>query len=55
MSLLLLDECKFDTDERVSGGEGDWVAYSQGHDGGDLQKLDLELLWSIADRRPEGG
>jgi ankyrin repeat protein len=28
---FLLDECKFDPDERVSGGEGDWVAYSQGH------------------------
>jgi ankyrin repeat protein len=28
---FLLYECKFDPDERVSGGEGDWVAYSQGH------------------------
>ena len=28
---FLLDECKFDPDERVSGGEGDWVAYSQGY------------------------
>jgi ankyrin repeat protein len=28
---FLLDECKFDPDERVSGGEGDWVAWSQGH------------------------
>ena len=28
---FLLDECKFDPDERVSGGEGDWVCYSQGH------------------------
>jgi ankyrin repeat protein len=28
---FLLDECKFDPDERVSGGKGDWVAYSQGH------------------------
>jgi ankyrin repeat protein len=28
---FLLNECKFDPDERVSGGEGDWVAYSQGH------------------------
>lgn len=28
---FLLDECKFDPDELVSGGEGDWVAYSQGH------------------------
>jgi ankyrin repeat protein len=28
---FLLDECKFDPDERVSGGEGDWIAYSQGY------------------------
>ena len=28
---FLLDECKFDPDERISGGEGDWVAYSQGY------------------------
>jgi ankyrin repeat protein len=28
---FLLVECKFDPDERVSGGEGDWVAWSQGH------------------------
>ena len=28
---FLLDECKFDPDERVAGGEGDWVAYSQGY------------------------
>ena len=28
---FLLDECKFDPDEPVPGGEGDWVAYSQGH------------------------
>src|SRR3984957_12507095 len=28
---FLLDECKFDPDECVSGGEGDWVAYSKGH------------------------
>jgi hypothetical protein len=28
---FLLYECKFDPDERVSGGEGDWVAWSQGH------------------------
>jgi ankyrin repeat protein len=28
---FLLDECRFDPDERVSGGDGDWVAYSQGH------------------------
>jgi ankyrin repeat protein len=28
---FLLDDCKFDPDERVSGGEGDWMAYSQGH------------------------
>lgn len=28
---FLLDECRFDPDERVSGGEGDWVAYSQGY------------------------
>ncbi|MGC2401703.1 MAG: ankyrin repeat domain-containing protein [Acidobacteriaceae bacterium] len=27
---FLLDECKFDPDERVASGEGDWVAYSQG-------------------------
>lgn len=29
--LTLLLEFGFDPDERVSGGEGDWVAYSQGH------------------------
>jgi ankyrin repeat protein len=28
---FLLDECKFDPDERVSGGEGDWIVYSQGY------------------------
>ena len=28
---FLLDEGQFDPDERVSGGEGDWVAYSEGH------------------------
>jgi ankyrin repeat protein len=28
---FLLDECKFDPDERVSGGEGDSVTYSQGY------------------------
>jgi ankyrin repeat protein len=28
---FLLDECKVDPDERVSGGAGDWVAWSQGH------------------------
>jgi ankyrin repeat protein len=28
---FLLDECRFDPDERVSGGEGDWTAFSQGH------------------------
>jgi hypothetical protein len=28
---FLLDECKFDPDERASEGEGDWVANSQGH------------------------
>jgi ankyrin repeat protein len=28
---FLLDECKFDPDERVTEGEGDWVAYSQGY------------------------
>ncbi len=28
---FLLDECRFDPDERVSEGEGDWIAYSQGY------------------------
>ncbi len=28
---FLLDECKFDPDEHVTGGEGDWIAYSQGY------------------------
>ena len=28
---FLLEECQFDPDERVSGGEGDWVAWSEGH------------------------
>lgn len=28
---FLLDECKFDPDERVSSGEGDWTAWSQGY------------------------
>ena len=31
MLQFLLDECKFDPDEHVTGGEGDWVAYSQGY------------------------
>ena len=30
-TLLLLLDCGFDPDERVSSGEGDWVAYSQGY------------------------
>lgn len=29
--LAFLLECGFDPDERVSSGEGDWVAYSQGY------------------------
>jgi ankyrin repeat protein len=28
---FLLDECRFDPDESVARGEGDWVARSQGH------------------------